>query len=173
MILEEINRSGANSGACHAQMYIMGTLLRHGSDEQKQHYLPQIASRRAATAVVRRHRADDRHRHDEAQDVRRATRRPLRRERAEGVDLARPALRPDAAAGAHDAARRREEEVGRAVGLSRRSATTREQRGMTRAADPQHGEPRDQRSVLRQLRGSGREPDRRGRARAFATSSTA
>jgi acyl-CoA dehydrogenase len=44
VILEEINRSGANSGACHAQMYIMGTLLRHGSDEQKQKYLPQIAA---------------------------------------------------------------------------------------------------------------------------------
>ena len=34
VILEEVNRSGANSGACHAQMYIMGTLLRHGSDAQ-------------------------------------------------------------------------------------------------------------------------------------------
>src|SRR5579863_4269720 len=44
VILEEINRSGANSGACHAQMYIMGTLLRHGSTEQKQRYLPKIAS---------------------------------------------------------------------------------------------------------------------------------
>src|SRR5689334_2497479 len=44
VILEEINRSGANSGACHAQMYIMGTLLRHGSDVQKQRYLPRIAS---------------------------------------------------------------------------------------------------------------------------------
>ena len=44
VILEEINRSGANSGACHAQMYIMGTLLRHGSEEQKQRYLPKIAS---------------------------------------------------------------------------------------------------------------------------------
>ncbi|MFN8442606.1 MAG: acyl-CoA dehydrogenase family protein [Caldilineaceae bacterium] len=44
VILEEINRSGANSGACHAQMYIMGTLLRHGSPEQKRKYLPQIAS---------------------------------------------------------------------------------------------------------------------------------
>jgi acyl-CoA dehydrogenase len=44
IILEEINRSGANSGACHAQMYIMGTLLRHGSAEQKHKYLPQIAS---------------------------------------------------------------------------------------------------------------------------------
>jgi acyl-CoA dehydrogenase len=44
VILEEINRSGGNAGACHAQMYIMGTLLRHGSVEQKQHYLPKIAS---------------------------------------------------------------------------------------------------------------------------------
>jgi len=44
VILEEINRSGANSGACHAQMYTMGTVLRHGSDEQKQRYLPKIAS---------------------------------------------------------------------------------------------------------------------------------
>ena len=44
VILEEINRSGANSGACHAQMYIMGALLRHGSDAQKERYLPGIAS---------------------------------------------------------------------------------------------------------------------------------
>ena len=44
VILEEINASGCNSGACHAQMYIMGTILRHGSDEQKQRYLPKIAS---------------------------------------------------------------------------------------------------------------------------------
>jgi acyl-CoA dehydrogenase len=44
VILEEINRSGANSGACHAQMYIMGALVRHGTPEQKQEYLPAIAS---------------------------------------------------------------------------------------------------------------------------------
>lgn len=44
IILEEINRSGANGGACHAQMYTMGTLLRHGSEEQKGEYLPKIAS---------------------------------------------------------------------------------------------------------------------------------
>jgi acyl-CoA dehydrogenase len=41
--LEEIQRAGCNGGACHAQMYTMGTLLRHGSDAQKQRYLPQIA----------------------------------------------------------------------------------------------------------------------------------
>lgn len=43
IILEEINRSGGNSGACHAQMYIMGSLLRHGNEEQKRRYLPGIA----------------------------------------------------------------------------------------------------------------------------------
>src|SRR5690606_42096768 len=44
VIMEEINRNGGNSGACHGQMYIMGCLPRHGSPEQKQRYLPQIAS---------------------------------------------------------------------------------------------------------------------------------
>lgn len=43
IILEEINRSGGNAAACHAQMYIMGTLLRHGSNKQKKKYLPAIA----------------------------------------------------------------------------------------------------------------------------------
>ncbi len=43
LILEEMNRSGGNAAVCHAQMYIMGTLLRHGSDEQKQRFLPPIA----------------------------------------------------------------------------------------------------------------------------------
>ncbi|MBO9535258.1 acyl-CoA dehydrogenase family protein [Herbaspirillum sp.] len=44
VIMEEINRTGGNSGACHGQMYNMGTLLRHGSEQQKQQYLPRIAS---------------------------------------------------------------------------------------------------------------------------------
>ena len=44
IILEEINRSGGNAGACHAQMYTMGTLLRHGSEAQKRAHLPRIAS---------------------------------------------------------------------------------------------------------------------------------
>ena len=43
IILEEINRSGGNATACHAQMYTMGTLLKHGSEEQKKRYLPKIA----------------------------------------------------------------------------------------------------------------------------------
>src|SRR5690349_13474751 len=44
VIMEEINCSGGNAGACHGQMYNMGTLLRHGSEQQKQYYLPKIAS---------------------------------------------------------------------------------------------------------------------------------
>ncbi len=44
IILEEINHCGGNSGACHAQMYTMGTLLRHGTPEQKKRYMPAIAS---------------------------------------------------------------------------------------------------------------------------------
>src|SRR5712675_1928618 len=43
VVMEEINRSGGNSGACHGQMYNMGTLLRHGSESQKRAYLPKIA----------------------------------------------------------------------------------------------------------------------------------
>jgi len=44
VIMEEINRCGGNSGACHGQMYNMGTLLRHGSEAQKRNFLPRIAS---------------------------------------------------------------------------------------------------------------------------------
>ncbi len=44
VVMEEVNRCGGNAGACHGQMYNMGTLLRHGSDEQKRLYLPKIAS---------------------------------------------------------------------------------------------------------------------------------
>ena len=44
VVLEEIHRSGANANACHAQMYTMGVLLNHGSDAQKQKYLPEIAA---------------------------------------------------------------------------------------------------------------------------------
>ncbi|MEY3605416.1 MAG: hypothetical protein RIQ49_2448 [Pseudomonadota bacterium] len=46
VIMEEINRCGGNAGACHGQMYNMGTLLRHGSETQKRQYLPEIAAGR-------------------------------------------------------------------------------------------------------------------------------
>jgi alkylation response protein AidB-like acyl-CoA dehydrogenase len=44
VIMEEVNRCGGNSGACHGQMYNMFTLLRHGSEAQKRYYLPKLAS---------------------------------------------------------------------------------------------------------------------------------
>ena len=172
VILEEINRSGANSGACHAQMYIMGTLLRHGSPEQKQRYLPAIARgelRLQSFAVTEPSAGTDTTKH---QDLRRAARRPVCRQRAEAVDLARAALRPDAAARAHDAVAQVKK---KSEGLSVFLVDLRGRRGAraARAADPQHGEPRDERGVLRRLRDSGGEPDRRGGEEAFATFSTA
>ena len=45
-ILEEVQRAGCNGAACHAQMYVMGALLRHGSEAQKRRYLPEIAAGR-------------------------------------------------------------------------------------------------------------------------------
>ena len=43
-VMEEVCRSGAHAGACHAQMYVMGSVLRHGSEQQKKYYLPKIAA---------------------------------------------------------------------------------------------------------------------------------
>jgi acyl-CoA dehydrogenase len=73
-ILEEIHRSGGNAAACHAQMYTMGTVLRHGSDEQKARYLPQIADGSLRLAGIWCDRAHQRHRHHGA-SVHRAARR--------------------------------------------------------------------------------------------------
>ena len=123
LILQEINHQGCNSGACHAQMYIMGTILRHGSEEQKQRYLPAIAAgdlRLQAFGVTEpdagsntlalRTRAE-----------RQAGRR-LARERAEDLDEPLRALRPHAAAGAHIHAGGRRVAHGRALDVPRRSA---------------------------------------------------
>ena len=114
VILEEINRSGGNSGACHAQMYTMGTLLRHGSDAQKRAYLPQIASgelRLQAFGVSEPTTGSD-----TTQLKTTAVRqgRRLRRPRPEDLDLARRALRSAAARRADDADRRGQEAHGRA-----------------------------------------------------------
>ena len=68
VILEMIQRTGCNGAACHAQMYIMGTLLRHGSEAQKRRYLPPDRGGRVAPAGLRRKRADLRHGHDPDRD---------------------------------------------------------------------------------------------------------
>ena len=109
IILEEINRSGGNAGACHAQMYTMGTLLRHGSDAQKREFLPKIASgelRLQAFGVTEPTTGSDTTQLKTTAD---AQGRPLRRPRPESVDLARRALRSAAARRPHDADRAGEE----------------------------------------------------------------
>ena len=121
VILEEINASGGNAGACHAQMYTMGTILRHGSRRAEAALPAADRVGRAAPPGVRRHGADRRLRHDAHPDDGRAGRRRLRRPRPEDLDVARAPLRPDAAARAHDAARRGREADARA---SRRSSST-------------------------------------------------
>jgi acyl-CoA dehydrogenase len=70
VILEEICRSGGNAAACHAQMYVMGTLLRHGSDEQKQRWLPGYRVGSVAVTGVRGYRTPCRFGHDPDQDIR-------------------------------------------------------------------------------------------------------
>ena len=103
-ILEEIQRAGCNGGGCHAQMYTMGTLLRHGSDAQKGEMAAEDRQRRIAAAGVRRHRADQRHRHLVAEDLRQARRqRRLHRQRPENLDQPRRIFRPDDPSGAHHA----------------------------------------------------------------------
>ncbi len=122
IILEEVNRSGGNAGACHAQMYTMGTLLRHGSEEQKQRYLPKIATgelRLQAFGVTEPDAGTDTTKIKHDRDARR---RPLRDARPEGLHLARATLRPDDPAGAHHAARPGAAQVGRSLRLPGRSA---------------------------------------------------
>jgi acyl-CoA dehydrogenase len=103
VIMEEINRAGGNSGACHGQMYNMGTLLRHGSDAQKQAYLPKIASgelRLQSMAVTEPTTGTD----TTSLRPSRSGRATSTCERAEGLDIARPALGSDDSARAHNAA---------------------------------------------------------------------
>ena len=155
VILEEINRSGANSGACHAQMYIMGALLRHGSDEQKQQYLPAIASgelRLQSFAVTEPTTGTD-----TTKTRTTATRNGDRYvvngqkvwiSRIQHSDLmlllARTTPLPEV----------KKKTEGMSIFLvDLRGA---EQQGHDGPADPQHGQPRDQRGVLRRLRGAGR-----------------
>ena len=88
-VLETIHESRLQRRGLPCADVHHGHGARHGNDAQKQKYLPGIASRRAAAAGVRRHRADHRLRHHPAQDPRRQEgQRPLRRQRPEGVDVA-------------------------------------------------------------------------------------
>ena len=170
-ILETIQHAGCNGAACHAQMYIMGTILRHGSDGTEAELPAEDRHRRTAPAGVRRDRADQRHRHHLAADLRAARRRPLRRQRPEDLDQPRGAFRPDAAAGAHHAARPGGEAHRRAVHLHRRHARGAGQ-GPDDPPDPHHDEPQPPRCSSTTCACRPRTWSAR-RATASATSSTA
>ena len=104
-ILEEIHRSGGNAAACHAQMYIMGTILRHGAPEQKRAYLPKIATgelRLQAFGVTEPTSGTDT---TALRTFAKQGGRQVRRQRPEDLDQPGRAFRPDAAARAHHAAR--------------------------------------------------------------------
>ena len=88
-ILEEVQRQGCNGAACHAQMYVMGTLLRHGSDAQKARWLPQIASGELRLQAFGVTEPTSRHRHPVAADHRAPRGRPLHRQRPEDLDQPR------------------------------------------------------------------------------------
>ena len=130
-IMEEIQASGCNGAACHAQMYTMGTVLRHGSAEQKARYLPGIARgelRLQAFGVTEPTSGTD------TLSLRTTAVRDgdqLRDQRPENLDFARRAFRSHAATGAHHAARAGEIAHRGPVGLSRRHA-----RGQGATASP-------------------------------------
>ena len=103
VIMEEINRSGGNSGACHGQMYNMGTLLRHGSKAQKEFYLPKIASgdlRLQSRGVTEPTTGTDT---TKIKTNGRKKGRPLRDQWPKSLDLPRAAFRLDDSAGPHHA----------------------------------------------------------------------
>src|SRR5207237_8631534 len=94
VILEEINASGCTASQGHAQMYNMGTILRHGSAAQKERYLPGIA--RGELRLHGGDRTHNRHRYDKDENSRDEKRPPLCRRRAKGF------YRPNSAFGSDD-----------------------------------------------------------------------
>ncbi len=161
-ILEEVHAAGCNGAACHAQMYTMGTILRHGSDAQKQAYLPKIASgelRLQAFGVTEPTSGTD------TLSLRTTAKRDgndhyvingqkIWTSRAEHSDLMLLLARTTP----------KEEVKKRTDGLSVFLVDMRTARGQQPGdqADPHHDEPRHHRGVLRQSAGAGGEPDRRG-----------
>ena len=160
--MEEIHASGCNGAACHAQMYTMGTVLRHGSDAQKQRYLPGIATgelRLQAFGVTEPTSGTDTLEPPHHRRARRATRyvvngQKIWTSRAEHSDLMLLLARTTPRDAGEEAHRR-------ALGAPGRHARGGGQRP-DHPADPHHDEPRHHRGVLRQHDGAGGEPDRRG-----------
>ncbi len=101
VILEEVNRSGGHAAACHAQMYTMSALFRHGSDEQKKRYMPEIASghlRLQAFSITEPQAGSNT---PDITTSRSQRRRPLRRHRSQELDKPHRAIRFADAVGPH------------------------------------------------------------------------
>ena len=141
IIMEEINRSGGNSGAVHGQMYNMSTLLRAGSPEQKKKYLPEIAAGRLrlqSMAVTEPTTGTD------TTKLKTTAVRKGDRYIVNGQKVWTSRVQhSDHPACAHHTARSGEAKIRRALGFSRRFER-RDRQGHDRAADPQHGQSRDQ-----------------------------
>ena len=163
-ILETIHAEGCNGAACHAQMYIMGTILRHGSTRQKQQYLPKIATgelRLQAFGVTEPTSGTD------TTSLRTFAKREgdhyvvngqkVWTSRAEHSDLMLLLARTTP----RDQAKRRTDGLSTFIVDMRASRRQRHDD----PADPHHDEPQLDRDLLRQHGGSGGEPDRRGRPR--------
>ena len=101
VIMEEINRSGGHSAACHAQMYTMGAVLRHGSDAQKRAYLPGIASGELRLQAFSITEDAGRLGHDADRHDRTPRGRRVRHRRPQELDQPDRAVRPAAPARAH------------------------------------------------------------------------
>ena len=172
VIMEEINRCGGNAGAVPRPDVQHGHAAAQRQRRTEAKYLPAIAAgtlRIQSMAVTEPTTGTDT---TKIKTTCGEKGRSLRRQRPEGVDLARPAFRPDDPARAHDAARRRQEEIRRHVDVHRRPA--RRNRPRTHgAADRQPRQSRDERTVLRQPGDSGRESRSARRVGASSTSSTA
>ena len=172
-VLETIHDSPCNAAACHAQMYTMGTVLRHGSEAQKQKYLPGIASgelRLQAFGVTEPTTGSDTTQLKTRADKKGNDRYVVNGQkvwtsRVLHSDLMLLLARTTPADKVKEALRR-------AVGVPGRPARGEGKRRRDQQ-DRRHAEPQHLRGVLRQSRGAGREPDRRSRARASSTSSTA
>ena len=162
-ILEEIHRAGCNAGACHAQMYTMGTVLRHGSDEQKAKWLPAIASgelRLQAFGVTEPTSGTDTSSlktfaKRDGNDGYVVNGQKIWTSRAEYSDLMILLARTTPKEQVEEAHRR-------PVGIPRRHARGAQGRAH-HPPDPHHDEPCHHRGVLHRHEGAGGKPDRRGR----------
>ena len=173
VILEEINASGCTASQGHAQMYIMGTLLRHGSEAQKRRYLPEIAAGRIrlqAFGVTEPTTGSDttqlKTRAVRDGDSYVVTGQKVWTSRALHSDMMLLLARTTPV----DQVKRRSD--GLSVFLIDMSAKNTGQ-GTGDSPDQGDDQPQHDRGVLRQFPHSGRQPDRRGRHAASATSWTA